>query len=1456
MKKIALLFPWLYISSLLANPSNPTVTHGNATFELNGSQLIIKNEDNTIINWQDFNIGSGEITKFVQSNLQSSVLNRVIGTNSTLIEGLLQSNGKVYLINPQGVLITKTGVIETGGFLASTLDMPDADFLKGESFHFLGESNNSIVNQGTIEVSGGDVTFIAARVDNQGIVKALDGTVSSGVGYDVYFQPDKSQRIYIKKSLNVEESEKQVEGYSNSGIIESIQNHVDVDGNLYHLAINLKGEDIVHNSQDLDGLILFTSEEGRIECTGATLTASDESDMGGSVHLLASKVDLFDTKIDVSAPLGGGLVEIGKDSQKQFGIRDSKKSWIDSKSVILADATKKGNGGTIYTWGDDYDCYQGKTSARGGPEGGNGGFLEISSNFHPIISGSADMRAPLGEMGEVYIDPTNVTISGDSSSNYTTKTSSDGTILEFSSYSSSNVNLIDLNALLSTSNVTIDTAQSTGSAVGNIIVNDSVTFNSPSSSTLTLKANYAISFNASLVNPGKVIIESGGGGVNFSPTTVPTGNLCGVQSSASTLTITTPGPINVNPLVACDVSVGSSTSQVDIECSGININLEDPGSGTVLFTAGGDLNINPPSLANLGISCVTESPINSPITFESTGGNLRMGSTIPFSGISLLGYTANVTLSAASDLTVKSSDTLSLLAQGSTASLIGGTGGGSSTVTLEAAGVISTTIASSQTGIISISNEGTGNIKLNASSIGLNGGNDAESDVTLTTSNGAIYIVGNTTLTGGFGSPNGGDAYIVASNGLVDIQGALTLAAGTGDAYINTTSVNSGITVDGGSVSLSSGSGGGLAFISTSESNSPILINGTGTCSVNGNASGPGNSYISTSGSGSISIHKTQNIEVNASGAGAAYIKSTGGYIDITTFEDVVVRGGSGSSDSEGYIKAVDGSLTMVARNYFLQPGNSGSGNHDASFTTEGDNKAISIKGVMVYLSGSSGDKGAAYIQTTGENAHITFNTGLKAIAGTGEDSTAEVVTNGASNITFTHNSAIDQDIILSGGNGDFAYSSISSVGGGNIDIDVAGQVVLTGGLGGGANDAFITTNGDCSIKAVGDITLQGGGGANSSQAYISTTENSNDLTLTADHVNVKGGSGASSNAYIKTEDMGSDININGGLILNGGSGASSFAVVTTEMGGDIVIEGIGLLQPIEFTSGSGTTSYAGVYSQVSGNVQVIAGGDLNFGSSATTSGQRTFITSEGALSIGSNQGDITLSFYSPFDEISSNDNFVVNAKNGNISMSGVTSLKINDGGTGYMFLSAGVSIIMRDTTNLQTPSGVPITLVTDALYPIPYEFGSGGFIQDSNAYITTPSNRLKIYTSIFENNDIQGLLNGDRFQGQKNVQDAHNIEFVYYPRGLIYNPPYTVYYKTSSIVIQGAFNELNSSVSQLFFQLDQAPNSYQDMSMWYSFNYRSAVSTRDIERVGDFNIVLKEDDYEELDNFVHSYPL
>ena len=66
-------------SVALANPSNPTVVHGTATFATAGNILNITNSQNAIINWGSFSIGINELTKFIQPSALSAVLNRVTG---------------------------------------------------------------------------------------------------------------------------------------------------------------------------------------------------------------------------------------------------------------------------------------------------------------------------------------------------------------------------------------------------------------------------------------------------------------------------------------------------------------------------------------------------------------------------------------------------------------------------------------------------------------------------------------------------------------------------------------------------------------------------------------------------------------------------------------------------------------------------------------------------------------------------------------------------------------------------------------------------------------------------------------------------------------------------------------------------------------------------------------------------------------------------------------------------------------------------------------------------------------------------------------------------------------------------------------------------------------------------------------------------------------------------------
>ena len=69
---------------------------------------------------------------FNQPGTTSATLNRVTGTQGSAIAGQVSANGSVYLINPNGIAITTTGSVRTGGgFVASTLDIPDADFNAG-----------------------------------------------------------------------------------------------------------------------------------------------------------------------------------------------------------------------------------------------------------------------------------------------------------------------------------------------------------------------------------------------------------------------------------------------------------------------------------------------------------------------------------------------------------------------------------------------------------------------------------------------------------------------------------------------------------------------------------------------------------------------------------------------------------------------------------------------------------------------------------------------------------------------------------------------------------------------------------------------------------------------------------------------------------------------------------------------------------------------------------------------------------------------------------------------------------------------------------------------------------------------------------------------------------------------------------------------------------------------------
>jgi len=96
-------------------PTQAVVAAGSATITSTAGGMTIQNSNGAIINWNSFNIGASQSVNFVQPNASSVVLNRVAGVDPATIVGRLTSNGKVFLVNPAGVLVGPGNVVPVGG---------------------------------------------------------------------------------------------------------------------------------------------------------------------------------------------------------------------------------------------------------------------------------------------------------------------------------------------------------------------------------------------------------------------------------------------------------------------------------------------------------------------------------------------------------------------------------------------------------------------------------------------------------------------------------------------------------------------------------------------------------------------------------------------------------------------------------------------------------------------------------------------------------------------------------------------------------------------------------------------------------------------------------------------------------------------------------------------------------------------------------------------------------------------------------------------------------------------------------------------------------------------------------------------------------------------------------------------------------------------------------------------
>ena len=370
--------------ALAQMPTGGKVVAGSATIaNPDGSHTVVEqSSDKAILNWQSFSIGQGGHVQFIQRDSNAVALNRVVGSDPSSILGHLSANGQIFLVNQNGIFFGHSAVVDVAGIVATTLDIKDEDFMRGD-YRFARGANAperaTVVNQGTLNAGGGYVVLAGDYVANKGVVAAQLGTVLLASGDALTLQMAGSSLInYQVDKATVAH----LAGVENSGQILANGGRVimtaDVAQDLAATVVNNSGLVQAQSTVERDGAVYFQGSGGGVANSGTVDASAQAGANGGHVEIRASG--------DIAHEAGSRIDVDGADE----GVS---------------------NAGSVMTWADGTNRYKegAQISARGGAQGGDGGEVELSGN--KVLNRSiVDLRAPKGELGTLTLDPTAITI--------------------------------------------------------------------------------------------------------------------------------------------------------------------------------------------------------------------------------------------------------------------------------------------------------------------------------------------------------------------------------------------------------------------------------------------------------------------------------------------------------------------------------------------------------------------------------------------------------------------------------------------------------------------------------------------------------------------------------------------------------------------------------------------------------------------------------------------------------------------------------------------------------------------------------------------------------------------------------------------------------------------------------------------------------------------------------------
>ncbi len=370
--------------------------------------------NNLFHSFSTFNVNSGETASFTHSSNQiTNIIARVTGDIPTNINGVLNSDASLWIINPNGIMFNENASLNiNGAFYATT-----ADYLRFESderfyaqldqnstlsiaepaaFGFLDSQPAAITFDNTVLESDKDMAFIGGGIEvRHSLLTTNDGGgifLGAFAGGEFSLSEKSSTTSSLFASSNIRLSDSTVATYGNiAGDIYIVSGNLMLSEASTIAGLSIGGEQgSVHNEHQLN----IVTGQLSIEDNSSIYTTNSHLVDGNNINILAENFNIINGQLfseTNGAGVGGNInifaanLAINGNGENTGIASFSSGSGNSGNIVITAENTNISTGGFLYS------------STSGNGDSGN---IIVNSN-HLVVNGKNDSAFTL--IGETIL---------------------------------------------------------------------------------------------------------------------------------------------------------------------------------------------------------------------------------------------------------------------------------------------------------------------------------------------------------------------------------------------------------------------------------------------------------------------------------------------------------------------------------------------------------------------------------------------------------------------------------------------------------------------------------------------------------------------------------------------------------------------------------------------------------------------------------------------------------------------------------------------------------------------------------------------------------------------------------------------------------------------------------------------------------------------------------------------